>query len=473
MSIRIGKYKFGPGAIVLAVAVLLGCIYVAASQFGILDKLMSKTGGSTELKDGRVSTDTKSSLRIHGSNTIGAKLAPELAKAFLESQGAKDAKILDSNNAEEKTVEGTVNGSKQIIEIEAHDSDTAFVNLGKGECDIGMSSRKIKQEETDKLKSLGDMEDSSSEKVLAYDGIAVIVNKNNETDKLTKEQVRKIFAGEITDWKDVSKTKSGKIKVYAREQGSGTLDFFTETIGLKDKIINSAERISDSTDLSKKVSSDDNGIGFIGLPYILQSKALALSDGDSTALLPTAFTVATQDYLLSRQLYLYVPQSSKNSVATKFIEFALSKDGRKIVTEQKLVSLDVAAKKDKDSSVSDENVPDAYKKLTAGTTRSNVNIRFKSGASKLDNASLQRIDIIMESLEPNQKVLLIGFGDNQGDEETTLKISRDRAKTVMEAFKQRGVKIEATEGFGSARPVGSNETEEGREKNRRVEVWIK
>jgi phosphate transport system substrate-binding protein len=471
MAIRIGKYKFGPGAIVLAGAVILGCVYVAASQFGILDKLMSKTGGSIENRG--LSNDTKPTLRIHGSNTIGAKLAPELAKAFLESQGSKDAKIIDSNKAEEKTVEGTVNGTLQIIEIEAHDSDTAFVNLGKGECDIGMSSRKIKKEEADKLKSLGDMEDSSSEKILAYDGIAVIVNKNNETDKLSKEQVRKIFAGEITDWKDVSKTKSGKIKIYAREQGSGTLDFFTEAIDLKDKITSSAERISDSTELSKKISSDDNGIGFTGLPYILNAKALALSDGDSAALLPTAFTVATQDYLLSRQLYLYVPRNLKNTAIEKFLEFSLSKDGRKIVAEQKLVSLDVVVKKDKDSSVLDENVPDAYKKLTAGTTRSNVNIRFKSGASKLDNASLQRIDIILESLEPNQKVLLIGFGDNQGDEATTLKISKERSQTVMEAFKQRGVKIETTEGFGSARPVGSNETEEGREKNRRVEVWIK
>jgi phosphate transport system substrate-binding protein len=469
MSIRIGNYKLGPGAVVLAVAAILGCIYLAASQFGILDKIISRTGSTEQT---RSSTDAKPSLRIHGSNTIGAKLAPELAKAFLESQGSKDAKIVDSK-AEEKTVEGTVNGTKQIIEIEAHDSDTAFVSLGKDECDIGMSSRKIKQEESDRLKSLGDMEDSSSEKVLAYDGIAVIVNKNNETDKLTKEQVRKIFAGEITDWKDVSKTKSGKIKVYAREQGSGTLDFFTEAVGLEGKVMNSAERISDSTELSKKVSSDDNGIGFIGLPYILNSKALALSDGDSAALLPTAFTVATQDYLLSRQLYLYVPQNSKNSAVAKFLEFSLGKDGRKIVTDQKLVSLDVAVKKDKDSLVSEENVPDAYKKLTDGATRSNVNIRFKSGASKLDNASLQRIDIILESLEPNQKVLLIGFGDNQGNEETTLKISKERSQTVMEAFKQRGVKVETAEGFGSARPVGSNETEEGREKNRRVEVWIK
>jgi phosphate transport system substrate-binding protein len=461
MAIRFGKYKFGPGAIILALAVISGCLYVAASQFGILDKLMSKTGGTGGTI---VATDATSRLRIHGSNTIGAKLAPELAKAFLESQGSKDVKIVDSNKTEEKTVEGTVNGSKQIIEIEAHDSDTAFVNLGKNECDIGMSSRKIKKEEIDRLKSLGDM---------AYDGIAVIVNKNNETDKLSKDQVRKVFAGEIVDWKDVSKTKSGKIKVYAREQGSGTLDFFNETIGLKDKIVNSAERISDSTELSKKVSSDDNGIGFIGLPYILSSKALALSDGDSAALLPTAFTVATQDYLLSRQLYLYVPQNSKNSATAKFLEFSLSKDGRKIVAEQKLVSLDVAVKKDKEFSDSDENVPDAYKKLTAGTTRSNVNIRFKSGASKLDNASLQRIDIIMENLEPTQKVLLIGFGDNQGNEETTLKISKERAQTVMAAFKQRGVKIETAEGFGSIRPVGSNETEEGRDKNRRVEVWIK
>ncbi len=472
MSIKIGKYKFGPGAVILAVAVLLGCIYLAASQFGILDKFTSKTGNAEQVNV-NVASNSKPSLRIHGSNTIGAKLAPELAKAFLENQGAKDAKIIDSNNVEEKTVEGTVNGAKQIIEIEAHDSETAFVNLGKGECDIGMSSRKIKKEETDKLKNLGDMEDSSSEKVLAYDGIAVIVNKNNDIDKLTKDQVRKIYSGEIADWKDVSKSKSGKIKIYAREQGSGTLDFFTETIGLKDKISNSAERINDSSEISKKVSTDDNSIGFTGLPYILQSKAVAISDGDSTALLPTAFTVATQDYLLSRQLYLYVPQNSKNSMATKFIEFSLGKDGRKVVGDQKLVSLDVAVKKDKDTIVTDENVPDAYKKLTVGATRSNVNIRFKSGASKLDNASLQRIDIILESLEPNQKVLLLGFGDNQGNEETTLKISKDRAQTVSEAFKQRGVKIEAAEGFGSARPVGSNETEEGRDKNRRVEVWIK
>ena len=366
----------------------------------------------------------------------------------------------------------------------ANDSGKGLSDLAAKNCDLAMASRKIKKEEAAGLKDLGDMEDARSEKVIGYDGIAVVVNRNNGVDKLSKDQIHKIFSGEISDWKDLPNGKSGKIKVYAREQGSGTLDFFVGAMNLKDekdskkdKIISTAERISDSNELSKKVSADDNAIGFIGLPYVKEAKAVAVSDGDSDALLPTAFTIATRDYLLSRELYLYVPTTfpanTDKNFLTKFTEFVLGKDGRKIVADQKFVSLDVIAKKDKDSNVAEDNAPDAYKKMTVGATRSNVNIRFRSGSTRLDNASLQRIDIILESLVPGQRVLLIGFTDNLGGTESNLKFSRDRANAVADAFRQRGVTVETTDGFGAARPVASNDTEDGREKNRRVEVWIK
>ena len=239
-------------------------------------------------------------LRLSGSNTIGSELVPALAQAFLKQLGASDARIVPGANGEEKTVEGTLPGNSvpSLIQIQAHGSATAFTALADASADIGMASRKINPGEISRLSSLGDMTSPASEHILGLDGIAVIVNQANPATSLTKGELAKIFSGATTTW-----PAGGAIKIYARDDKSGTFDTFKSLVLGGTSLASSAQRFEDSAALSDAVANDANGIGFIGLPYVRSAKAIAVAEAGAMPMLPNRFTVATEDYPLSRRLF--------------------------------------------------------------------------------------------------------------------------------------------------------------------------
>ena len=147
-------------------------------------------------------------LRLHGSNTIGKELASAVCEDFLKSEGATSVQRKPGEKEDETDIEAILpNESAEplIFEVQAHGTKTAFEDLAAGKCDIGMASRQITSEEAQQCASagLGDMFSPACEKVLGLDGIAVFVNQSNPINALTKEQIAKIFSGEITDWSEV------------------------------------------------------------------------------------------------------------------------------------------------------------------------------------------------------------------------------------------------------------------------------
>lgn len=413
----------------------------------------------------------KTILRLHGSNTIGAQLAPALAQAYLKQQGAQDVTIVPGG-PDEVSVQGTVNGTREAIDIAAHGSATAFTDLADGKCDIGMASRKIKPDEVAKLSSLGDMTSPASEHVLGLDGVAVIVNDANPVSALSIAQLAGIFSGEVPNWSAVGGS-TGPIKVYARDDKSGTYDTFKSLVLGNRNLVSSATRIEDSRQLAAKVAGDANAVGFIGMPYIDGSKALAVSDKGTRALKPTRLTVATEDYPLSRRLYLYTASNPSNPEVRRFVQFALSKQGQDVVGANEFVAQNVQPEKVSIPAGS----PSEYAKLTAGAQRLSLNFRFRTGSSQLDNKALDDLDRVATFISDlhysPSDVMLFGFADSTGSEAINDKLAKDRAKAVAEQFEQRGLKPGIVTGFGSSNPVASNDTEEGRQKNRRVEIWVK
>ena len=205
-------------------------------------------------------------LRVHGSNTIGGKLLPAIATAFLQNEGYTNVHKETGANQEENFIIGEHNGQTEQIEIQAHGSGTAFKDLKASLCDIGMSSRKIKAEEQQSLlPTLGDLTSNASEHVIALDGIALIVHPSNPVKTLSVKQIADIFSGTLTDWSQIG-GRAGAITVYARDDKSGTYDFFKEKVleARNKKLTGNAQRFEDSTKLSEAVTSDLAGIGFIG-----------------------------------------------------------------------------------------------------------------------------------------------------------------------------------------------------------------
>lgn len=452
------------------VAFLLVLLLIGGGAAWRLFRQRSGTSDATKANAASLPSGVHVILRLHGSNTIGAQLGPALAQAYLRQQGGDDIKVVPGK-ADEVTVEGSVSGSRQAIAIAAHGSATAFADLATGKCDIGMASRKIKAEEVTSLSSLGDMSSPASEHVLGLDGVAVIVNRANPVTSLSIEQAAKLFSGEITDWSAVSGT-SGSVKVYSRDDRSGTYDTFRTLVLDRRKLIPAAARIEDSRELSEKVADDANAIGFVGFPYVDGAKAVAVSDKGTRAMLPTRLTIATEDYPLSRRLYLYNASNATREVR-RFIDFALSKQGQDIVAANGFVAQNVNT----ETVSAPAGSPPGYTRLTSGAERLSLNFRFRTGSSQLDNKALVDLNRVVSFISDlhytGSDILLFGFADSTGSEAVNEKLAMDRARTVSNQFEERGVKAGVVSGFGSHNPVAANDTDEGRQRNRRVEIWIR
>jgi phosphate transport system substrate-binding protein len=412
-------------------------------------------------------------VRLHGSNTIGLSLAPMLAKAFLAKLGVQNLTVNgDERKSERIWIQGNVKGSWTSFEIWAPGSKVGFTSLAKGDCDIALASRNIKAEEASSLKAFGDMTSPAADHVIGIDGIAVIVHPSSRLTKLTTKQLAAIFTGEVTDWSQVGGAKAA-IHVYTRDEKSGTADAFQSIVLGGKGVFSAAKPFNDSEALAAAVAGDEGGIGYVGLPYVKQVKAVSVQDGDATPLFPTVFTVATEDYALSRRLHLYAPEALKNPLAKTFLDFVLSDEGQALVEQAGFVSLAVKA----DTPPLPGGAPPAYEADIKGAQRLSVNFRFRTGSAQLDTKASRDVDRVLRFLsapENRQRhVVLNGFADNQGAEKANLDLSKSRAEVVAQELRQRGISPERATGWGSALPIAPNDTPDGRERNRRVELWIR
>ncbi|MBF7730751.1 phosphate ABC transporter substrate-binding/OmpA family protein [Pseudomonas sp. N040] len=416
---------------------------------------------------------TEAVLRVQGSNTIGAKLGPALAKGLLEQQGLRDITVSPSAENEQQVVGHAPDGRVIRISLAAHGSGTGFTALQDGSAELAASSRPIKGAEAQSLEAYGDLRSRSAEQIIAIDGLAIIVHPDNPLQSLNIEQLAALFAGEISDWRQLG-GQPGAVHLYARDDNSGTWDTFKELVlGRQGKTLSSSARRFESSDqLSDSVSQDPLGIGFIGLPYIRESKALAIADGESLPMLPSRELIATEDYPLSRRLFFYLKPAETNEWARALVSFAQSAPGQAIVAQSGFIAQTVQATTVQTTS----EMPEAYRVLGLQAKRLTVNLRFREGSATLDNKAHYDIARISEYLKRNdklyRKVVLVGFGDPKPDPERASLLSKLRAVVVSQALRSEGLIPREVVGFGDELPVAANSADEGRKKNQRVEVWV-
>jgi len=418
-------------------------------------------------------------LRFHGSDTIGGKLLPALAAAFLQQEGYAGVRRENGVRQDEIFIVGQRDGQARQIEIESHGSSTAFEDLKSGLCDIGMSSRKVKPEEQRSLlPRLGDLGANASEHVVALDGVALVVHPSNPIRTLSMAQVADIFSGTLTDWSQVG-GRAGPVAVYARDDQSGTYDFFKEDVlaPRRKTLAASAQRFEDGKKLSAAVAADPAGIGFIGLNYVGANKVVALSDTGVEARKPSLLTIKTEDYRLSRRLYLYTAENPSNPEVSKFIEFAVGADGQRVVDSTGLVNLDptpVAPELGNDDA---RGQSARWRGLTNSAAEMATHIHFRAGSDDLDaraNRDIGRISgVLSQPQYQNKKVTLIGLADSSGSRPVNCKLSQDRAGRVKQALAEEGLAFDQVLGLCDDAPIAPNDTPENRERNRRVEVWVK
>ncbi|MCM1276562.1 MAG: phosphate ABC transporter substrate-binding protein [Lachnospiraceae bacterium] len=202
-------------------------------------------------------------------------------------------------------------------------SGSGIQAVSEGRCDIGLSSRNLKDEE----KSNGLVET-----VLAYDGIAIIVNTENTVLDLSLENIAKIYTGEITNWKDVGGSDT-EIVLIGREAGSGTRDGF-ESITKTEGNCKYRQELTSTGAVITAVSGNPNAIGYASLASVNDSVKAVNVDGVA----PAEATVKDGTYKVQRP-FVFVTKSGTelSETAKAFYDFALSDKAREYITSAGVV----------------------------------------------------------------------------------------------------------------------------------------
>ena len=237
--------------------------------------------------------------------TTGGTVSTDGSTSMEKVIGALGESFMEANSGTTFTYNPTGSGSG----IQA---------VSEGRCDIGLSSRALKDDE----KATG-----LKETIVALDGIAIIVNPQNPVKDLSLEQIAKIYTGEITNWKDVG-GNDAEIVLIGREAGSGTRDGFESITDTKDAC-QYRQELTSTGDVITTVSQNPNAIGYASLAAIKDSvKALTVN-----GVAPTEATVKDGTYLVQRPFVLVTKEGvALSETAQKFFDFATSADAASIIS---------------------------------------------------------------------------------------------------------------------------------------------
>ena len=438
----------------------------------------------------------KGPLRLAGSTTIGDELAPALLEAYGTDKGGSDLNWTQEGSAAEQLLEAKDAAGKVdfTAHLSRHGSGTAFTALVDGKADIGMASRPVMPQEVAKLSAagLGDVSQPGQENVLALDGLILVVNKANPVQALSIAQIKDVFAGRITDWGQVGGT-AGPIHLLGRDSKSGTADTFNALVMSGTPVASGITVVEGNEEVSLKVQGDPSAIGYAGFAYLGDNKALNIVTECGLEFPPSDLYVRTEEYPLSRRLFLYTPATPTNNQTTSFIDYSLGNKGQALAKKKGFIDLvpeiapvlfgrnaiaidfvnmsnDVAALRD------DFPVFANYAHHTLNANRISTTFRFRFASAALDARAVRDIDRLADFLKSpaaaGRNVLIAGFADSVGTALGSRQLAETRAKAIDSLLRAKGVTPKEVIGYGRVAPVACNTSAEGREKNRRVEVWL-
>lgn len=436
---------------------------------------------------------------ISGSGTIGDELMPLLLEGFASEINA-EANIVTSGDAGIKVA--TLVGDQGFgdpfaaILVASSGASEGFDDLLEGVSEIGMSSRRILPVEARALRDAGagSMIDIKQEHVVAVDSLLLIVSQENPIDTLSVEQVAGIYSGQITNWSEVGGANL-PISVYAREEGSGTRSTFESRMLAPLELTTrlDATIIDTNVDMSRSVVEDPGGIGYAGYAFQRGAKSLNLISECGIRTRPDGFSAKTEEYPLQRRLYVYNRADNVSESAQQFIDYMTTDAADGLVSKSGFIDLSIERQPQSNAggrmrglirSATDQYEVSLMRQLLVEMLdwdRLSTTFRFSSGSNRMDakaQRDMERLVAFLETQPTGTEIAVVGYTDNVGPFGANQELSESRASDVADIFidyagdRLAGVSVTSM-GFGELSPADCNETDSGREINRRVEIWIK
>ncbi|MEM9145884.1 MAG: phosphate ABC transporter substrate-binding/OmpA family protein [Pseudomonadota bacterium] len=439
---------------------------------------------------------------IHGSQTVGASLMPSLIEGYAETMEASVERELTGDDTQRVFRIIHSSGEEMAnIDFQTGGSGTAFSSLTDGTAAIGMASRTIREDEVDALGSVGQRDPRATELELtiAKDGILVLVHPDNPIRSISLNELAGIYSGQITNWADLG-GDDRPITVYSKDSASGTRDTFDNLVlvPIGEELTPEAVEFAQGAELSDQVARDLGGIGYSPLAFQRTARALPLRQECGLLSYPTSFSIKSNEYPLSRDLYLYGTDRQDSIHAQNLMSFATSDQAAPFIEDAGYVSLAPEGQTLREQGqrithaiiAEDEFSLDLMREMLTefrDAERLSLTFRFTPGSSQLTSQSQNDAERfardIVAGRYSGKEILLVGFTDSIGQFQLNRALATRRAQGVLFTMNEAvagvagsndfgGANI-SVQGYGELTPVGCNTTFAGRVANRRVEVWVR
>ncbi len=409
-------------------------------------------------------------VRLAGSSVIGDRLARRLSGGYLSLIGDSDIALYPGSAPDTVVIAGNQAGQHEGIGITGNGSAGGFNALLRGTADVAMTVRPPTAAEIDQLASVGDMTNAANEHVIAVDAVAAITGPANRIASFTKAQLQGIFSGQITDWAQLG-APAGPIHAYAQDSAGGRVDSAADLLaaapGAGVKLLPTEEAVVAA------VVGDRAGVGLVSFNHAGTARVVPVGETGAVPSLPTELAVSTEDYPLTRRLYLYAVGTGGNNFVRRFTDYVASANGQAAVEAAGFVPLTVRKAV---APVATDTASTRLHQVIGNATRVSIDFRFQPGSTELDSRGARDVDRLVSFLKAQHvdgsRLILAGFADSHGSPAANQAVSQKRADTVVAALAKYSVAPGRVVNFGAELPVADNATPEGRERNRRVEVYL-
>ncbi|MEO0989654.1 MAG: phosphate ABC transporter substrate-binding/OmpA family protein [Pseudomonadota bacterium] len=438
----------------------------------------------------------QSEFAIAGSKALAANLIPELVKGY---GGAQQGKILRTSavgrNAETLNVLDSKVGRADVT-LTSTNSRDGIGALLNGNADLALATRPARSRELRdfQAKNLGDLRSPEQEHIVAIDALLLVTHPQNPVRAVTEAGAALAFSGGIENWAQLGGADA-PINLYVRDADSGTREVFDNLLMRPNaaSVATNVTVLGSDAEVAAAVLRDPNGLGFTSYAQAGDARALDIEGVCGLRTPANALTIKTEEYPLTRLLYMYQTNGELPWHAQDFLTFVNSPAGQTVVAKAGFVDQSITSETINSqgirvaSAVVNNSSPSDYRQmqemfsLLLSADRLSTTFRFETGSARLDaraQADIGRLATLLQTEQfANKEVIFVGFTDSVGKNDLNRILSEQRAELVRRSvlganpelrdqLKTRAV------GFGEISPLGCNETGQGRRINRRVEVWV-
>lgn len=437
-------------------------------------------------------------LRLSGSQLMADVLIPALVEGFARSEGYRIAfDQIDPTHFTQTLFAGDSEAPSARFKFHATTTDEGFADLFAHEADIVMSVREVRPAEVRLgLESgLGQLDAPQQSRIVGLDALVPVVSSRSDIGVISLSDLAKAYAGEVTDWQDAGGNTT-PMTIHLGPETDGQAQRFVDDVvhGSGRELSPKVTRHATDKALAAAVAADAGALGILSATAIGTTKPIALRDNCGFVSAPRLDALKTEDYPLTAPLFLYLPRRQLPPLVKDFLAWLRGPDAQLVVRRAGFVDqsavpipLDEQGQRFANAIVAaGEDMPlielQRMVRILGAQVRLSTSFRFEVGSTRLDAQSrsnlLSLAQAIRDGRYDGRTLMLVGFSDGRGSAVANRDLSSARAVAVRRDLEQvlggalpEGVIVE-TEAFGEALPMGCDDTEWGRQVNRRVELWV-